>query len=316
MMLCVSTNPFTVNMAEGQQLKKVTIKRGKNAPIKMHRGAATAGDGKCYFMSEDNHDLWMYDVEKDDWFPLRQCPYKNTSLTVINGLLTSVGGQKGEPSTAGYEFTNHLYSLSNRRWAEKFPAMKHDPELGVNLKKGKAAVVQSGSSVLVIAGRGEGGFEQRVDVLDTKSSEWSEAPELPNGTQFPSAAVCGDELYVMNGGGWGKWVYQCFLDELIGDTKPISSVWSKKRDAPYEHATCASLCGQLVAIGGNGGTSGSEIPTINAYDADKDSWYEVGKLASGRSHVLAAQLSEETVVVVGGKGRVGELLTEIVTGVL
>ena len=311
-----STNASTVIMAEGQQLKAVTIKRGKNTPTAMHRGAAAAGDGKCYFMSEDKHDLWMYDVEKDDWFPLRQCPYKNTSLTVINGLLTSVGGQKGEPSTAGYEFTNHLYSLSNRRWTEKFPAMKHDPALGVNLKKGKAAVVQSGSSMLVIAGRGEGGFEQRIDVLDTKSSEWSEAPELPGGTQFPSAAVCGDELYVMNGGGWGKWVYQCFLDELIGDTKPISSVWSKKADAPYDDATCASLCGQLVVIGGNRGTSGSEIPTINAYDANKDSWYEIGKLASGRSHLLVAQLSEDTVVVVGGKGRVGELLTEIVTGVL
>ena len=301
-------------MAEGQKLKAVTIKRGKNTPNEMHRGAAAAGDGKCYFMSEDKHDLWMYDVEKDDWFPLRQCPYKNTGLTVINGLLTSVGGQKGEPSTAAYEFTNHLYSLSNRRWAEKFPAMKHDPALGVNLKKGNAAVVQSGSSVLVIAGRGDGGFEQRIDVLDTKSSEWSEAPELPEGSQLPSAAVCGDELYVIDG--WGKWVYQCFLDELIGDTKPISSVWSKKADAPYEHTACASLCGQLVAVGGHRGTSGSETPTINAYDADKDSWYEIGKLASGRSHLLVAQLSEDSVVVVGGKGRNGGLLTEIVTGVL
>ena len=301
-------------MAEGQKLKSVTIKRGKNAPNEMRRGAAAAGDGKCYFMSEDKYELWMYDVEKDDWFPLRQCPYRNTGLTVIDGLLTSVGGQRGQTSTAEYEFTNHLYSLSNRRWVEKFPAMEHDPALGVNLKKARAGVVQTGNSLIVIAGRGEGEtFESRVNILDTKSSKWSEAPELPKGTPFPSAAVCGDELYVMNGGGWGKWVYQCFLDELIGDTKPISSVWSKKADPPYEHATCASLCGQLVAIGG---ANGSETPTINAYDADKNSWYEIGKLASGRSHVLVAQLSEDKVVVVGGKGRVGGVLTEIITGVL
>ena len=300
-------------MAEVPQLKAVTIKRGKNTPTAMWRGAAAASDGKCYFMSEDKHSLWMYDVEKDDWFPLHQCPYKNTGLTVINGLLTSVGGQKGEPHTAEYEFTNHLYSLSNRRWTEKFPPMKHDPALGVNLKKGKAAVVQSGSSVLVIAGRGDGGFEQRIDVLDTKSSEWSEAPELPTGSQVPSAAVCGDELYVIDG--YNKWVYQCFLDELIGDTKPISSVWSKKADTPYEYAACASLCGQLVAIGGVR-TGGGETPTINAYDANHDSWYEIGKLASGRSHLLVAQLSENKVVVAGGKGHDGGLLTEIITGVL
>ena len=301
-------------MAEEQQLKAVTIKRGKNIPNAMHRGAAAAGDGKCYFMSKDEHDLWMYDVEKDDWFSLRQCPYKNTGLTVINGLLTSVGGGKGQ--LGNHEFTNHLHSLSNRRWVEKFPPMKHDPALGVNLKKGNAAVVQSGSSVLVIAGMGDGGFEKRVDVLDTKSSEWSEAPELPMGSQVPSAAVCGDELYVIDGYNRWPWVYQCFLDELIGDTKPTSSVWSKKADAPYEDAAYASLCGQLVAFGGCGNTYNSETPTINAYDANHNSWYEIGKLASGRSNLLVAQLSEDTVVVAGGMSLHGGLLTEIITGVL
>ena len=101
-----------------------------------------------------------------------------------------------------------------------------------------------------------------------------------------------------NGGGWGKWVYQCFLDELIGDTKPIST------------CTCASLYGQLVAIGGNHGSSGSKTP-INAYNADKDSWYEIGKLASGRSQPLVAQLSEGTMVVVGGEHHIGGLLRSL-----
>ena len=53
------------------------------------------------------------------------------------------------------------------------------------------------------------GIESRVDILDTKSSKWFEAPELPKSSLFPCAAVCGDELYelyVMNGGGWGGWV--------------------------------------------------------------------------------------------------------------
>lgn len=310
MTLCVSTNSPTVNMAEEHQLKAVSIKRGKNAPIAMCRGAAAAGDGKCYFMSEDKHELWMYDVAKNDWFSLRQCPYKNTSLAVINNLITAVGGQKGEYGTNDYEFANNLYSLSNRRWAEKFPP------LNCVDSKSRAAVVQSESSLIVIAGVGKGGFESRVDILDTKSSKWSEAPELPKGSPFPSAAVCGDELYMMNGGGWGGWVFKCLLDELIGDTKSTANVWSKKADAPFQNATCASFYGQLVAVGGNRGTSGSETPTINAYDANKDSWYEIGKLASGRSQPLVAQLSEDTLIVVGGIGQTGETVTEIVTGIL
>ena len=307
----VSTNSSAVIMVEEQQLRAVTIKRGKNAPIAMCRGAAAVGDGKCYFMSEDKHELWMYDSAKNDWFSLRQSPYKNTSLAVINNLITAVGGQKGEYGTPDYGFSNHLYSFSNRRWAEKLPPLN-----GVNSKKSRAAVVQSESSLVVIAGVSEGGVESRVDILDTKSSKWFEAPELPKGSPFPSAAVCGDELYVMNGGGWGGWVFQCLLDELIGDTKSTANVWSKKADAPFQNATCASLYGQLVAVGGNRETSGSETPTINAYDANKDTWYEIGKLASGRSQPLVAQLSEDTLMVVGGIGQTGETVSEIVTGIL
>ncbi len=191
-------------MAEGQLLKAVTIKRGKSAPVPMRRGAAAFGDGKCYFMTEGEHDARMYDVEQDDWSVLRQCPYKETSLAVIDGMLTSVGGMKGEHSTPEFEYTERLCSLSNRRWIKTFPPMPHDPDLHVNLKKRKAAVVQTGNSLIVIAGRGlSETFESRVDVLDTKSSMWSEAQQLPKGSPFPCAAVCGNELYVMNGGGWG-----------------------------------------------------------------------------------------------------------------
>ena len=150
-------------MVEEQQLRAVTIKRGKNAPIAMCRGAAAAGNGKCYFMSEDKHELWMYDIAKDDWLSLRQSPYKNTSLAVINNLITAVGGQKGEYGTPDYGFSNHLYSFSNRRWAEKLPPLN-----GVNSKKSRAAVVQSESSLVVIAGVGEDGIENKEALCD----EW------------------------------------------------------------------------------------------------------------------------------------------------
>ena len=299
-------------MAEGQQLKAVTIKRGKDAPVGMCRGSAAAADGKCYFVSEKDNELRLYDVEKDDWFSLRPCPYKNSSLVVVNGLLTAVGGYRGTPSAADYEFTNLLYSLSNRRWIEKFPPMKMDPALGVNSKKEYPAVIQSGSSLIVIGGRTKTQPQSRVDILDTNTLEWSDAPELPNTSSEPSVAICGDELYVVNDV-WGQWVKQCFLDELMGHSKPAGSLWSPTASPPHEYGTCASLCGQLVVIGGNRGSS-----AINAYDSDKDSWYQIGKLALGRSKPLVAQLSEDKLIVVGGESsnRALSTLTEIVTGVL
>ena len=85
-------------MAERNLLKSVTIKRGKDTPAEMCRGSATAGDGKCYFMSLDNiMNIWMYGAGKDDWYSLRPSQYKNASLAIIDGLLTTVDGHASQP---------------------------------------------------------------------------------------------------------------------------------------------------------------------------------------------------------------------------
>ena len=281
-------------MAEGQLLKFAGFDKRKDAPVAITRGSAAAGDGKCYFVSERDNTLRMYDVEKDDWFLLRNTPFTNSSLAVIDGLLTAIGGKRGIRHSADYEFTNKLYSLSNRRgWIEKFPPMKMDPAQGVNSKKESPAIVQSGNSLIVIGGRTESMPQSRIDVLNTRTLEWSDAPELPRASSAPSATICGDRLYVMNSDGW---VVQCFLDELLGQSEPAGSVWSTIANAPQEYATCGSLSGHLVAIGGKGYSS-----TINAYVPTKNSWYNIDRLDFGRSKPLVAQLSEDKLILVGGE---------------
>ena len=84
-------------MAEASQLKSVSIKRGKNAPERLLRGSAAAADGKCYFMSCNDPKIRVYDAEKDDWLALRPSLYKNVGLAVINGLVTTIGGQTTDP---------------------------------------------------------------------------------------------------------------------------------------------------------------------------------------------------------------------------
>lgn len=296
-------------MAEGNLLKSVTVKRGKDAPAEMCRGSATAADGKCYFMSLDDTNIRVYDVGKDDWLSVRPSLYKNASLAVIDGLLTTVGGHAPETS---FKPTNLLQSLSNRRWTEKFPPMTVDPALDVDNKKYCMSVVQTGSLVIVIGGENNSGSQARVDILDTATSVWSGVHELPISITRGTATICGDELYVEKSGK----VYQCFLDELKDDSKPAGSVWTSTANTPHDwYTTLGSLCGQAVAIGGKDSRS------INAYDPNKDCWYEIGKMALGRTKPLVAQLSEDKLVVVGGSsGKRGcandVIITEIITGVL
>ena len=293
-------------MAEAGLLKSISIKRGKDAPAEMHRGSAATADGKCYFLSNDDTKIRAYDVEKDDWFSVRPSLYKNAGLAVLDGLLTTVGGHAPEDK---YKPTNVLQSQSNRRWTEKFPPMTVDPALDVDNRKYDMAVVQTGNSLIVIGGESENSDStmKRVDILDTTTSVWSDLHELPDASCCDwgaSATICGDELYVQDRLGG---VFQCFLDELKDDSKPAGSVWTNAAKLSSYTPTLGSLCGQAVAIGGDDSRS------ILAYNPNKDCWYEIGKMAVGRTKPLVAQLSKDKLLVVGGS-RGGA--TEIITGIV
>ena len=297
-----------------KKLKSVTIKRGKDSPVKMCRGAAAAGDGKCYFISRDetsykdtNLNIHVYDSVNDDWFAARQSLYTNASLAVIDGMITTVGGD-----FAYNKYSNALHTLSNRRWVEKYPPMIVDTALGIDNSKSGMSVVQSGNLVIVIGGTGDSGSQKRVDILNTETSVWTGVHDLPYSVSGGTATIAGDEIYVSYNGH----VYQCFLDELQDDSKPAGSVWTTAADTPNNwHPTLGSLCGQAVCIGGN------DSRIISAYDPDKQAWYEIGKMAIGRTRPLVAQLTPDTVVVAGGSsGKCGcgndVVVTEIITGVL
>lgn len=292
-------------MAERKLLKSVTIKRGKDTPAEMSRGSAAVTDGKCYFISHEDTNIRVYDAVKDDWFSLRQSLYKETSLAIINGLPTTIGGQAPNDR---YEHTNRLHSLSNRRWTEKFPPMIVDSTLGVDNKKCHTTVVQTGTSLIVIGGLNNNGYQKRVDVLDTTTSLWSGVHQLPSYCFQGSAAICDDVLYVENNNGK---VYRCLLDDLMNESKPAASVWTPIADPRAgRYCTLGSLSGQLVAIGGK------ESRSIDTYNPKEDFWYEIGLMGFARSRPLVAQLSKEKLVVVGGSsGKRGfdMILTEIIT---
>ena len=193
------------------------------------------------------------------------------------------------------------------RWTEKFPPMIVDPAQSMDNKKCNVTVVQTGNLVIVIGGQNNSGYQKRVDVLDTTTSVWSGVHQLPSYCFQGSAAICGDELYVENNNGT---VYHCLLDDLMDDSKPAGSVWTSiagTRAGCY--STLGSIHGQLVAIGGK------ESRSIDAYNPEKDCWYEIGLMAIGRARPLIAQLSEDKLVVVGGSSGKGDkvTLTEIIT---
>jgi hypothetical protein len=101
---------------------KLRWRKRKRAPHRMDRRCNAVVDGNTvYVMKSDTINIYSYDVTSDSWSQLPDCVHEGSSVTVINGCLTTVGG--------GYysNCSNELFSLtgkgSGRRWTQQFPPM-------------------------------------------------------------------------------------------------------------------------------------------------------------------------------------------------
>ena len=217
---------------------------------------------------------------------LPSCPYMDSGLAIIDSELTTVGGWDG----AGR--TNRLFTLRQGKWVEVYPPM--------NTARSRPAVVSTsdGDYRIVIGGSGIDGprTTATVELLHMKSRRWYKLTDLPQPHPHPSATICGDQLHVI-GGDKG---YSCSLQSLPSNDRPITSpltlIWKPLPRLPVTGSTAATLCGQLVLIGGRQG----ESPVNSIRQLVEGQWVEIGSMTSGRSQCLAVSPSPHRILIVGG----------------
>ena len=238
-----------------------------------------------------------------NWNRLPNCQYKATTLVVANGVLTAVGGWNSSANA-----TSKLLSLVGEgKWVEQLPCMP--------TKRFNTAAVCSGKTLMVIGGQSDGGSLKTVELLDIDSVQWFIASELPHPLSSASATVCGDNLYLVGGydkSNATKSVLTCSLNALVQPAKPTTlggrsekafsqteQVWREVASLPVTRSTCASLNGQLIAVGG----WDSDRKTTNsayAYDPTTDRWDIISTMPTARHSCLVAVLPGNQLVVVGG----------------
>ena len=135
--------------AAKKDISKMIWKEGKNAPEKMYRGAAVVHRNTAYFRSGSSNKVYSYQniLGKEQWSRLPDNPNSAFGLAVIDGLLTSVGGNNNV-------FINTVLSLTGegmrKQWSEIFPPML-TPRRSV-------ACITTEQSLVVAGGRGSGGY--------------------------------------------------------------------------------------------------------------------------------------------------------------
>ena len=240
-----------------QQLRvELRWRDGGRAPRTMCGEVSAVDESVIYFQPDGSKNVFASTYTTNKWFELPKCPNYGFSLAVVNSLLTAIGDQ-----TPTYEATNTLLSLTDNKWIEKFPPMP--------TKRWLIAVVCSSKSLVVAGGvREEGKKLSTVEVMDTETQQWSTASSLPHSLYLASATLCGGQVYMLGGFDQNekhsKSVFSCSLAALLQSCQSQSlgarlrtlsltsrpKVWHQLADTPVTLSTCASLHGQLLAVGG------------------------------------------------------------------
>ena len=294
--------------------KKLIItewKDGGKAPIGMVRGACVVDSDVAYFMNNDG-PTYSFNSSTRKWSQLPKCPCLYSSLAVIRGLLTAIGGwSKGDNQ-------NKLLSIvddRNKKWVEHFPPMP--------TKRSFTAAVSTKQHLIVAGGERGSSNLNAVQVLNIETLVWSTAASLPHPYTQASANICGDNLYMLGGldeSGVTKSVLTCSLTELLrsrGETSS-DSVWSRITDAPVVDSTCAAVSGELVAVGGRDTAEDMSTSAVYKYNMISKSWDVITNVPTARRLCLVAVLPTNEMIVVGGYGgpRIVEIANIIVTRIL
>ena len=226
---------------------------------------------------------------------LPSCPYENSGLAIIDSELTTVGGADGVVHR-----TNKLFTLRQGKWLRQWKWVEVYPPM--NTARSRPAVVSTSDGDYLIAIGGFVGVVARtatVELFQVKSRRWYKLTDLPQPLPYPSATICGDLLHVI---GNVRNSYSCSLQSLPSNDRPITSPltlsWKPLPPLPVQRSTAATLCGQLVLIGGEQSLS----PVNSIHQLVEGRWVEIGSMTSGRCWCLAVSPSPDRILIVGGAG--------------
>ena len=274
----------------------------------MIRGSATVCGNIAYFRPGFSRCVLSNNSSSEKMSTLPACPKEYFTLTVVNHLVTAVGGWLFPAWLGPRKSTNTLLSLMEedgmKKWVEHFPHMP--------TKRDLAAVVCNGKVLVVAGGVQENGRKlATVEVMDIETLKWSTASSLPHALYAASATVCGDCIYLVGGcgqHGWTTSVFTCSLSTLL-QSESNSQVWDTIADLPVTCSTCATLNEQVVAVGGR--YSDKKVTNnIYSYNTQTNSWEVISQMPTPRCWCLVTVLPGNKLMVIGG--RTGTRETDIV----
>ena len=264
----------------------IQCQQKKTAPCQMMRGSVTTDGQFAYFTPVNSTSLYQYEYSTEKWSDLPPCPHCDSGLAIIDSELTTVGGRDDR-----FRPTNKLFTLRQRKWVKKYPP--------TNTACSNPAVVSTSDSdsLIVIGGHDGDHWTVAVELFQVKNRRRHKLIDLPHPLRKPSATISSDQLNVI--GSDENIGYSCSLQALSSSDRPITSPltlsWKPLPRLPVTYSTAATLCGQLVIVGGWQGGS----PVNSIHQLVDGEWVRIGSVARSRYYCLVASPSPDRIIIVG-----------------
>ena len=267
-------------------------------------------DGIAYVRPSHTEHILTFNPISSEWAQLPQCKVKDTSLAIVDGKLTTVGGLKKKSDCMPNEQevrVDKLYSLIQREdegtkeWEEVLPAMP--------TKRSQVTAVSTEERLIVAGGRVKAGPLATVEILNVNTKEWSSTADLPKPFYRASGCVCNGDLYLVGGArdkpDLVRHVFRASISDILRSGSGEESVFHPLANIPFKLPSCVSIGGQVLAIGGLEAESEQTqlIPSKFAYryDPSTDCWQQLDDpMNTSRGRCFAVALSESRLMVVGG----------------
>ena len=310
------TGPRTAVAATKKDIWNMTWRDGKDAPLSYSRGAAVVHGNIAYLRSDTQRRVYSYQVieGEEQWSELPNNFYYRFGLAVINGLLTSVGGDRD--CNTIHSHSNILLTLTGedgcKQWSEIFPPMP--------TQRCNAACITTEQALVVAGGyAGPGQYLNTVEVMNVNTKQWSTVSPLPQKCMQLSGTIHGDTLYLAGGYTAGhditkhvatKSVFTCSISDIIiapaakQQPLPRQSIWKQIHGLPATLSTLVSFGDDLLAIGGRN-DSNRAIADVYRYQFHTNLWNVISQMKNIRWHCLAVTLPSDQLIVVGGHGKFG-----------
>ena len=266
----------------------------ERVPVHLSAGTAVAIGDDVFVNPASSKDVYRYNTTQK-WSSLPPCLFKRSSLAVVRGILTSVGG-------FGVEYTNRLLSFSeNEGWKESLPPM--------GTPRAQAIVVTTDHHLVVA-----GGFEgvKSLDIVEGFSlanGVWSAVNKLPSPLYGGSGALCAGKIYLapesVQSGTSQAIVFACSIDDLF---RPVTRVlfrranpWQKQKCLPVPLATITAFGGHIVAVGGKDMQVRGSYASCGVWALVKDTWKSIPNMRVRRWSPIIVPIADQQLFVVGGK---------------